>query len=137
MTQDEFKIKATELIRLMIDAIAEKEYTKLVSTIPPELSWATFDNAEPTPENACLGFGKWLDMQLAMWEDDYGKKFVVDHFNKSCMEEVDESDESRLETNNRTMISYNPASFGEELEFWFEIEFEVSDKTMSATFNVN
>ena len=48
MTQDEFKIKATELIRLMIDAIAEKEYTKLVSTIPPELSWATFDNAEPT-----------------------------------------------------------------------------------------
>lgn len=135
MTQDEFKIKATELIRLMIDAIAEKEYTKLVSTIPPELSWATFDNAETTPENACLGFGKWLDMQLAMWEEDHKgkKKYVVDHFNKSCFMEEVKLNSLPL----ATIITYRPTSFGEELEFWFEIEFEVSDKTMSATFNVN
>lgn len=52
--------------------IADKEYTKLVSTIPPKLSWAI--DAEPTPENACLGFWKWLVEQLAMWEEDYDKE---------------------------------------------------------------
>ena len=32
-----------------------------------------FINKEPTPENACLGFGKWLVEQLALWEEDEGK----------------------------------------------------------------
>ncbi len=31
-------------------------------------------NAEPTPGNDCLGFGKWLDEQLALWEKDEDKK---------------------------------------------------------------
>ena len=58
-----------ELIQLMVDTIANKEYAKLVSSIPPKLSWASFIDAEPTAENACLGFGTWLGEQLAMWEE--------------------------------------------------------------------
>ena len=135
MAELDFRTKAEELVKLMVDTIADKDYAKLVSSIPPKLSWASYIDAEPTSENACLGFGKWLVEQLAMWEDDYGKKFVVDHFNKSCMEEVDESDESRLETNNRTMISYNPASFGESLDFWFEIEFFMEKDRKSTRLN--
>ena len=77
MAEAEFKIKAQELIGLMVDTIANKDYAKLVSSIPPKLSWAAYINAEPTAENACLGFGKWLVEQLAVWEEDETKKFVM------------------------------------------------------------
>ena len=48
--------------------------------------------------------------QLAMWEEDEGKKFVVDHFGRSCMENIHEE---RLEIDKRDIVSYNPTSFGE------------------------
>ena len=92
MAKVEFKSKVEELIKLMVDTIADKEYAKLVSSIPPKLSWASYINAEQTLENACLGFGKWLVEQLAMWEEHCGKKFVVDHFEKSCMEDIGEEE---------------------------------------------
>ncbi len=131
-----YQTKAQELIKLMVDAIADKEYAKLVSSIPPKLSWASYIDAEPTLENACLGFGQWLDEQLAMWEEDEDKKFVVDHFKKSCicMEDINES---RLKTNNRDMVSYRPTSFGEQLDFWFEIEFFLESGQITAVFDVN
>ena len=132
-----FKTKAQELIELMVDTIADKEYANLVSGIPPKLSWASYIKAEPSPENACLGFGKWLAEQLALWEEYEGKKFVVDHFQKSCMDEIDETDETRLETNNRDILCYNPTSFGEGLDFWFEIEFFTEDGQIKAVFDVN
>lgn len=132
MVELEFKSKAQELIKLMVDTIADKEYTKLVSTIPPKLSWAI--DAEPTPENACLGFGKWLIEQLAMCEEDYDKEFVVDYFNKSCMEDIDKLS---LKTDNRVIVCYNPTSLGEPLDFWFEIEFFFENGQMAAVFDVN
>lgn len=131
MTEQKFKAKATELIKLMIDTIADKEYIKLVSSIPPKPLWASFSDAELTPENDCLGFGKWLDEQLAMWEEDEDKKFVVDHFNESCIDEIE------LEDDNTSFVSYRPTSFGEELDFWFEINFEVKDEQIIAIFDVN
>lgn len=120
----------------MIDTIADKEYEKLVSGIPPKLSWASYIDAEPTLENACLGFGQWLDELLAMWEEDEDKKFVVDHFKETCicMEDINES---KLKTNNRDMVSYRPTSFGEQLDFWFEIEFFLEGGQIAAVFDVN
>ncbi|MBD5481646.1 MAG: hypothetical protein HDR15_03810 [Lachnospiraceae bacterium] len=131
MTEQEFKAKATELIKLMVDTIANKDYTKLVFSIPPKPSWASFNDAEQTPENDCLGFGQWLDEQLAMWEEDEDKKFVVDHFNESCLDEIE------LEEDNTSFVTYNPTSFGERLDFWFEIDFEVKDEQITAIFDVN
>lgn len=131
MTEQKFKAKAMELIKLMVDTIADKEYTKLVSIIPPKPSWASYNDAEPTPENDCLGFSEWLDGQLAMWEEDEDKKFVVDHFNESCLDEIE------LEDDNTSFVSYHPTSFGEELDFWFEIDFEVKDEQIIAMFDVN
>lgn len=72
--------------------------------------------------------------QLAMWEEDEGKKFVVDHFEKSCMENIHEE---RLEIDKRDMVSYNPTSFGEQLDFWFEIEFFIENGQIKAVFDVN
>ena len=137
MAESGFKSKAQELIKWMVDTIADKEYTKLVSIIPPKLSWATYIKEEPTPENACLGFGTWLVEQLAMWEEEEDKKFVVDHFQKSCMGDIDDTDEARLETDNRDMVCYNPTSFGEQLDFWFEIEFFIEDGQIKAVFDIN
>lgn len=131
MTEQEFKAKSMELIKWMVDTIADKEYTKLNSSIPPKLSWASFHDAEPTPENACLGFGEWLDGQLAMWEEDEDKKFVVDHFNASCL------DGAELEKDNTSFVLYHPTSFGETLDFWFEINFEIKGEHISAVFDVN
>ena len=137
MVESGFKTKAQELIKLMVDTIADKEYAKLASSIPPKLSWAAFIDAEPTSENACLGFGKWLVEQLAMWEEYEDKEFVVDHFQKSCMEDIDDTDEARLETDNSDVVCYRPMSFGEELDFWFEIEFFTEDGQIKAVFDVN
>ena len=137
MVESEFKTKAQELIKLMVDTIADKEYSKLVSSIPPKLSWASYINADATSENACLGFGKWLVEQLAIWEEYEDKKFVVDHFQKSYMEDIDDTDEARLETNSRNIVCYNPTSFGERLDFWFEIEFFVENGQIKAVFDVN
>lgn len=131
MTEQEFQSKATELIQLMVDTIADKEYAKLVSSIPPKTSWSSWNDAEPTPENACIGFGQWLDGQLAMWEEDEDKKFVVDHFNDSCLEDIE------LEEDNTSFVTYNPTSFGEELDFWFEIDFKLENEQITAVFDVN
>ncbi len=134
MEKTEFKSKIEELIKSMVDTIADKEYAKLVSSIPPKLSWASYIDAEQTVENACLGFGKWLVEQLAMWEEYEGKKFTVDHFEKSCMEDIYEE---RLEIDKRDIVSYNPTSFGEQLDFWFEIEFFIENGQIKAVFDVN
>ena len=72
--------------------------------------------------------------QLAMWEEYEGKKFVVDHFEKSCMENIHEE---RLEIDKGDMVSYNPTSFGEQLDFWFEIEFFIENGQIKAVFDVN
>lgn len=132
MTEQEFRTKATELIRLMVDTIADREYIKLLSSIPPKSSWADWNDAEPTPENGCLGFGQWLDEQLAMWEEDYEEKYVVDHFDESCLDEIE------LENDNTSFVTYRPTNAGEELDFWFEIEFKVEeDGRITAIFDVN
>lgn len=138
MAKVEFKSKAEELIKLMVDTIADKEYAKLVSSIPPKLSWASYIDAEQTLENACLGFGKWLVEQLAMWEEDEGKKFVVDHFEKSCMEDIGEEElEEEFEIYKSCEMYYKPTSFGEQLDFWFEIEFFIENGQIKAVFDVN
>lgn len=134
MEKSEFKTKIEELVQLMVNAIADKEYAKLVSSIPPKLSWASYIDAEQTLENACLGFEKWLVEQLALWEEDYDKKFVVDHFEKSSMEDIHKE---RLEAYKKVMVSYNPTSFGEPLDFWFEIEFFIENGQIKAVFDIN
>lgn len=131
MIEQEFKAKATELIKLMVDTIADKEYIKLTSIISPKPSWASYNDAEATPENICLGFGQWLDEQLVMWEEDYDKKFVVDHFDQSCLDSIE------LRNDKTSFVTYRPTSLGEELDFWFEIDFKVKNEQIIAMFDVN
>lgn len=132
MTQQEFNEKATELIKEMVNAIADKDFSRLAASIPPKLSWAHQIDAEETAENACIGFGKWLEEQLALWEEDYEKKFVVDPFDSGRLDNIDELDEEGQSFN-----TYSPTSFGEQLDFWFEIEFQVENEQIIAVFDIN
>ncbi|MDE5699400.1 MAG: hypothetical protein K2I96_18660 [Lachnospiraceae bacterium] len=53
------------------------------------------------------------------------------------MEDIDDMDEARLETDHGDMVCYRPMSFGEELDFWFEIEFFIENGQIKAVFDVN
>ena len=67
-----------------------------------------------------------------MWEEDYDEKYVVDHFDESCLDEIE------LENDNTSFVTYRPTNAGEELDFWFEIEFKVEeDGRITAIFDVN
>ena len=128
MTKQEFIVKATKLVKQIVDAIADKEYAKMASFAQIDSSWV---EPEQTQEEAFLAFGEWLDEQLDMWEEDEQRKFVVDHFSESCLEDI------KLE-NNRSFVTYNPTNSGEELDFWFEIIFEIeNDEQIIATFRIN
>ncbi len=128
MIKQEFEEKAMVMIKTMVDTIANKEYDMLIFSIPPDISWADGEN---TIENACVGFGEWLDDQLAMWEEYYEKVFIVDAFNETSLDEIS------LNQDNTSFVCYQPTSNGEELDLWFEIKFEVNGDDIIARFDVN
>lgn len=128
MTEQEFKAKATEIIKQIVDNIADKEYEKLASFSQIDSSWV-----EPgqTQEDAFLAFGEWLDEQLAMWEEDEERIFAIDHFDESCLEDIEFEEDG-------SFVTYNPTNSGDELDLWFEIDLKVDkNEQILATFNVN
>lgn len=129
MTDREFKSKATELVKVIINNIADKKYGELASVAEINSSWI---ESGQTQEQAFAEFGEWLDGQLATWEEDEEKPFVVDRFDKACLDDIE------LEEDNTSFATYNPTSFGEPLDFWFEIAFKLGeDDGITATLNVN
>lgn len=129
MTEQEFKTRATELVKSIVNNIADKKYDELAAVAEINSSWI---KEGQTKEQAFLEFGKWLDEQLAMWAEDEEKEFVVDRFDEACLDDIE------LEEDNTSFTTYNPTNSGEELDFWFEIDFKVEENgQITATFNVN
>lgn len=129
MTEQEFKTKATELVKSIVNNIADKKYDELAAVAQIHSSWV---ESGQTQDQAFLEFGKWLDEQLAMWAEDEEKEFVVDRFDEACLDDIE------LEEDNTSFTTYNPTNSGEELDFWFEIDFKVEENgQITATFNVN
>lgn len=132
MTEKEFIEKATELIKQIVNAIADKKYTALASLAKIDLNWSSWLDLEETPESACLGFGQWLEEQLAMWEEDEQRSFVVDHFDESCLEEI------KLWADNTSSVTYFPTNSGERLDFVFEIDLKIDQNNeIIAALDVN
>ena len=110
--------------------IADKKYAELASIAKIDDSW--IDEGQ-TQEQAFMSFGKWLDEQLAMWAEDEEREFVVDHFDASRLD-----DEIEVEDDDRAFASYSPTNSGEQLDLWFEFDFEIGDdEKVAAKFNVN
>ena len=128
MTEQEFAAKAAETVKQIVDAIAGKEYERIASFAQIDSSWM---KPGQTQEEAFQAFGEWLDGQLAMWAEDEEREFVVDHFDESCLDDIELEED-------KSFVTYNPTNSGEELDFWFEIEFNMDkNEQISATFNVN
>lgn len=129
MTEQEFKTKAVGRVRSIVNNIAAKKYVELASVARIDSSWV---KPGQTREQAFSDFGEWLDEQLSMWEEDEEREFVVDGFDESCLGDIE------LEEDNTSFTTYNPTSFGEELDIWFEIKFVLDENgQITATFNVN
>lgn len=129
MRNPEFKTRAAELVELIVNFIADKEYDKLPAVAKIDPSWT---GSGQTQEQAFAEFGEWLDGQLAMWEEDEEKPFVIDRFDESQLSGLE------LEEDNRAFAEYNPTNSGEALDLWFEISFTVDENDrISAEINVN
>ncbi|MBD5128843.1 MAG: hypothetical protein HDT43_02800 [Ruminococcaceae bacterium] len=129
MTEQEFEVNAEEIVKSIVNKISEKKYAELALVTRIDSSWV---KSGQTQEQAFSAFGEWLDEQLAIWEEDEERKFVVDKFDISCLDDIE------LEEDNTSFTTYNPTSFGEELDIWFEIKFCVDkNEQITATFNVN
>ena len=118
MTEQEFIVKATELVKHIVDAIADKEYTKLASFAQIGSNWISGGR---TTEEGCAAFGKWIDDWFAEMKEDYGKTYVVDHFDEACLEDIE------LKEDNTAFVIYNPTNAGKELDFWLEFEFKIDN----------
>lgn len=129
MTEQEFTIKAAELVKTIVNNIADKKYAELAFVAQINSSWV---KSGQTQEQAFKEFGEWLDEQLDMWAEDEEREFVIDRFDESCLEEIEAEDD------NRAFVTYNPTNSGEELDLWFEIDFKVEENDrITATLNVN
>ena len=132
MTEQEFIVKITELIKQIINIIADRKYIELASLVQIDLSWSSWLDLEEAPENACLGFGKWLEQQLATWEEDEKRKFIVDHFDKSCLGKI------KLNADNTSFVTYFPTNSGERLDFVFEMDSRLENNNqIVASFDIN
>lgn len=122
------EVKAKERVKAIINLISQGEFDKLSSVTLIESSWC---NDSGTQEGGIKEFAEWLDEQFKLWEEDYGKKYVVDPFDEACLDLGDF-------VNDRFFAVYNPTSNGEEIDFWFEIKMWLNEKEeLISEFNVN
>ena len=68
------KVKAYEIIESTINCLSKKAYDQLGDIVSVDDSWADGEL------NAIQGFTEWLDGQLQMWSDDYGKEIIIDAY---------------------------------------------------------
>lgn len=128
MTEQQFKIKATQNVKQIINYISNKEYSDLLTVTTIHSSW--YDEGE-TPTDGIKSFKEWLEEQLEMWSEDEGIEFVIDDF-----------DEEQLDImhfeGSRGFATYTPQSNGEEIDFWLEIDFSIDENdNITSVFNIN
>ncbi len=128
MTQDNFEVLAVEKVKAIVDCISAKKYDELSAITLIEDSWCGDGGQQ---EDAVKNFAEWLEGQLDLWAEDEGKEFVVDPFKRENLE-LDDLNEGF------SFLTYSPTSFGEQLDFWLEIEFHLDDDdNLTSMLNVN
>ena len=113
-------------VKMIVDLISKKEFEKLHQYAYINKSWRS--NGE-TNEEGFKKFGKWITGQLDMWAEDEGNDFVVDAFEEDNLE-IDEL------PNGIYNCSFQPTSYGGELDFWFEFKISIAELEKTE-FNVN
>ncbi len=128
MTGNEFMLSIKGLAQQIVDAVAKKEYGKLADFALIDSSWI---KSGQTQEEAFEELGEWLDEQLAMWEEDEGRTYVIDLFDEQCL--------GNIELNgDKAFVEYSPTNSGEQLDLWFELDFSIeTGGQIKVIFNVN
>ena len=131
MTQQELNTKAIDIIKKMIDTIADKNYEELASFMQTDPSWVKDGE---TQKEGFLELGEWIDEQLAMWEEEEEREFKIDHFDESCID-IEPCFDGKQSFCTATC---QPMNSGEALDFWFEIEFQIKDNDeLKPILNIN
>ena len=130
MNCEDLKRQIANRVEEIINCIAQSEYDKLASITKIESSWCDENKSQ---ESGIKAFEEWITEQLALWSEDEGKEFVVDKFDENCLDlDIEEV------KNERIFVTYSPTSYGEELDFWFEIKMYLDEEnTLISEFNVN
>lgn len=127
MTKMKLKSMAKDRVKQIVNLISQKRFAELADITLIDESWC---GENGTQADGMREFGQWLTEQLALWAEDEGKEFVVDEYDKSRLDHLDIEDEG-------IWADYSPTSFGEPLDFWFEIPMRVEDGKLISEFNVN
>ncbi len=128
MTQIEFETKAKSLVRTLINYISCNEFSEIAKVAKIDSSWCSDGK---TQEEGIKSFEEWIKGQLQLWAEDYGKDYVIDSYNENKFN-------LGILKNNRSFSEYTPTSYGEDLDFWFELDIKVNeDNNLSLCFNVN
>lgn len=104
-------------IASFINALARKEVDQLAQLV--SIAPVYLDEGETVTQHL-LDMSNWIEEQLALWAEDEGHPFVIDAYHEDQLD----WDFHSLEDN---AITYRPTSFGEELDFWFDIELALTD----------
>ena len=128
MTNQEFPNKVIEIVRNAVNTISEDDFLKLGSIIVIHNTWCSPSGKQDDGLNK---FKAWLKGQLKMWEEDEGVPFRIDKFSEEQLDFNGISDGVSL-------YSYQPTSYGEDLDFWFEFKVKKSSNSkIEVEFNVN
>jgi hypothetical protein len=123
-----FEKEAIELVQAIVNLIAENNFSEMSEKTLINESWCGTSGSQL---DGFKKFEKWITGQLAMWEEDEGVPFRVDLFS------IDKLDLGDL-SNGVSKSSYQPTSYGEDLDFWFEfVIYERDDNHLQIEFNVN
>lgn len=117
---------AKEITENVVNLLANKKYSDLSKIIELDSQWLAEDK---TQEEASLLLGEWLNGQLAMWSEDAEEEIVIDPFDEKAIDVETEPD--------RVFITYNPTSNGDDLDFWFNLDFVNKKGQLKGTLNID
>lgn len=130
MTNKEFEARATENIKQIINFISNDEYSKLHTITNIDNSWCEEGKSQI---EAIEFFESKIKELLEGWSEYEEKEFVIDEFDEKNF------DLGMQDFDGKGVFStYNPTSYGETLDFWFEVEFVVDENdNFTSWFNIN
>lgn len=130
MEKQNFESCIEELVKDIINCVAEKDYDELEQIALIDEEWIEEDEEQ---NDGFRRFEEWIEDQLSSWEEETGEEFVIDSFDKEYLEIDIDQDNGEC-----ALATYTPTSDSEDLDIWFEFRCTADkDDKIQAVFTVN